>query len=92
MADIITVLQCLDQCLSKTTLRQLTCMVPAMLAMSGRVTMLGISRWTDKGGSYRTVQRFFNTVITWSKVQWYFIRHHLLDPADTVLIGEMRVW
>jgi putative transposase len=87
MADIITVLQCLDQCLSKTTLRQLTCMVPAMLAMSGRVTMLGISRWTDKGGSYRTVQRFFNTVITWSKVQWYFIRHHLLDPEDTLLIA-----
>jgi len=87
MADIIAVLQCLDQCLSKTTLRQLTCMVPAMLAMSGRVTMLGISRWTDKGGSYRTVQRFFNTVIAWSKVQWYFIRHHLLDPEDTILIA-----
>jgi putative transposase len=87
MADIIAVLQCLDQCLSKTAWRQLTCMVPAMLAMSGRVTMLGISRWTDKGGSYRTVQRFFNTVIAWSKVQWCFIRHHLLDPEDTLLIA-----
>jgi len=87
MADIIAVLRCLDQSLSKTTLRQLTCIVPAVLAMSGRVTMLGISRWTDKGGSYRTVQRFFNTVIAWSKVQWYFIRHHLLDPEDTLLIA-----
>ncbi len=87
MADIIAVLQCLDQCLSKTTWRQLTCIVPAMLAMTGRVTMLGISRWTDQGGSYRTVQRFFNTVIAWSKVQWFFIRHHLLDPEDTLLIA-----
>jgi len=33
--------------------------VEAMLAMTGRVTMLGLSRWTEKGGSYRTVQRFF---------------------------------
>lgn len=87
MADIIAVLQCLDQCLSQTTLRQVACIVPAMLAMTGRVTMLGISRWTDKGGSYRTVQRFFNTLIAWSKVQWFFIRHHLLDPEDTLLIA-----
>jgi hypothetical protein len=27
----------------------------AMLAMTGRVTMLGIARWTEKGGSYRTL-------------------------------------
>jgi putative transposase len=87
MVDIIAVLHCLDQCLSKTTLRQLTSIVPAMLAMTGRVTMLGISRWTDRGGSYRTVQRFFNTMIGWSKVQWFFIRHHLLDAEDIILIG-----
>ena len=36
--------------------------VLALLSMTGRVTMLNISRWTGQGGSYRTVQRFFNTV------------------------------
>ena len=87
MADIIAVLRCLDQSLSKTTLRQLGRIVPAMLAMTGRVTMLGISRWTGQGGSYRTVQRFFNTVIAWSQVQWFFIRHHLLEAEDTILIA-----
>ncbi len=87
MVDIIAVLQCLDQCLSKTTWRQLGRIVPAMLAMTGRVTMLGISRWTGQGGSYRTVQRFFNTLIAWSQVQWFFIRHHLLDPEDSILIA-----
>ena len=87
MADIIAVLRCLDQSLSKTTLRQLGRIVPAMLAMTGRVTMLGISRWADQGGSYRTVQRFFNTVIAWSQVQWFFIRHHLLEAEDTILIA-----
>jgi hypothetical protein len=58
-----------------------------MLAMTGRVTMLGISRWTEKGGSYRTIQRFFNSPIMWAKVNWFLIRHHLLDRQDTVLIG-----
>jgi len=87
MPDIINVLQCLSQCLDKTTLRQLSYIVPAMLAMTGRVTMLGISRWTEKGGSYRTIQRFFNSPIVWAKVNWYFIRHHLLEPEDVILIG-----
>ena len=87
MPEIINVLQCLSQCLDKTSLRQLTSIVSAMLAMTGRVTMLGISRWTEQGGSYRTIQRFFNTTIIWVKVNWFFIRHHLLNPADTILIG-----
>ena len=87
MPEIIIVLQCLSQCLDKTSLRQLNSIVPAMLAMTGRVTMLGLSRWTEQGGSYRTIQRFYNTTIIWLKVNWFFIRHHLLDPADTILIG-----
>ncbi len=88
MPDIINVLQCLSQSLDNTTLRQLGYIVSAMLAMTGRVTMLGISRWTeDKGGSYRTIQRFFNTKIEWAKANWFLIRHHLLDPEDTILIA-----
>jgi len=87
MPEIIIVLQCLSQCLDKTSLGQLNRIVPAMLAMTGRVTMLGISRWTETGGSYRTIQRFYNTPIVWVKVNWFLIRHHLLTPTDTILIG-----
>ncbi len=88
MPDIIIILQCLSQCLDNTTLRQLSYIVPAMLAMTGRVTMLSISRWTeDKGGSYRTIQRFFNTKIEWAKASWFLVRHHLLDPEDVILIA-----
>jgi putative transposase len=85
--DIIIVLQCLSQCLDQTTLRQLQVIVPALLAMTGRVTMLGISRWTETGGSYRTIQRFYNSPIAWAKVNWILIWSHLLDPTDTILIG-----
>lgn len=87
MPDIIAILQCLSQCLDKTTLGQLSCLVPALLAMTGRVTMLNLSRWTEKGGSYRTVQRFFNSPIEWGQVNWFFIRHHLLDREDVILIA-----
>jgi hypothetical protein len=89
--DIIVILQCLSQCLDKTTLRQLSCLAPALLAMTGRVTMLGLSRWTEPGGSYRTIQRFYTSTIAWATVNWILIRHHLLDPTDTLVIGGDEV-
>lgn len=87
MIDILTLLQPIQNTVSKTTIRQLSQLLSAILAMTGRVTMLGISRWTRKGGSYRTVQRFFYTVIPWAQVFWIFFREHLLDQQDTYLIA-----
>src|SRR5436190_18492335 len=60
--DILALLQCLAPLLSATTLRHLSRIIFALLAMTGRVTMLGLSRWAGTGGSYRTVQRFFSRV------------------------------
>ena len=65
MFDILALLQCLLPLISKTTMGRLNRIIIAMLAMNGRVTMLGISRWVDVGGSYRTIYRFFHTVIPW---------------------------
>ena len=42
---MMMILACLNQSLPSTTLRQLTVVAQAMLAMTGRVTMLGLSRW-----------------------------------------------
>ena len=58
MPDIMVLLACLSQCVEPTPLRQLGRVIEAMLSMSGRVTMRGLSRWAGKGGSYRTIQRF----------------------------------
>ena len=49
--------------------------------------MLGLSRWTDKGGSYRTVQRLFYTAIPWAQVFWDFFCEHLLDRQDSYLLA-----
>ena len=91
MPDIMVVLGCLSQCLEATVLRQLCCVSEAMLSMTGRVTMRGLSRWTNQGGSYRTVQRFFYTPMNWLTLQWMLIRHHLLDAGDTVLAAGDHV-
>src|SRR5687768_171588 len=83
MTDIMLVFACLNQSLHPTALRQLTVVAQALLAMTGRVTMLGLSRWAGKGGSYRTIQRFFNTTVTWSVLQWLLIRTHLWESDET---------
>ena len=62
-------------------------MTEAMLSMTGRVTMRGIARWVGQGGSYRKVQRFFNTSLSWSMLQWVLIRHHLLDQDDVIVMA-----
>ena len=91
MFDILTLLQCLVPEIKVTTMRQLSRIIMAMLAMSGRVTMLGISRWAGTGGSYRTVSRFFHTVIPWAKVFWVFFRQHLFSPNDVYLLAGDEV-
>jgi hypothetical protein len=55
--EIITLLASDSPTIDYTTIRQLSNIAEAMLAMTGRITMLGIYRWTEKYGSYRTIQR-----------------------------------
>jgi hypothetical protein len=91
MPDIMVLLACLSQCIDPTPLRQLGRVIEAMLSMSGRVTMRGLSRWSDRGGSYRTIQRFFNTSLSWCHLQGLLIRQHLLDADDVVLMSGDHV-
>lgn len=54
--------------------------------------MLNIARWaTSKGGSYRSVQRFFHTVIPWAELLWLFFRKHLLCPQDEYIVAGDEV-
>lgn len=85
--DILALLHCLQPYVSATTLRQCGRIIRALLGMTGRITMLGMSRWAGKGGSYRTIQRFFATVIPWGLLFWVFFRHHLYCPGDVYLVA-----
>jgi len=87
MPDIMVLFACLSQCLEPTPLRQLGRVIEAMLALSGRVTMRGLSRWSGTGGSYRTIQRFFHMSLNWCHLQWLLIRPHLLDADEVVVMS-----
>jgi putative transposase len=91
MTAIVALFQCLQPHLTATACRQFYRIVWAMLVMTGRVTMLGLSRWTGKGGSYRTVQRFFAQALPWATLFWVFFRHHLYRSDNVYLLAGDEV-
>src|SRR5215472_3615848 len=91
MMDIVAPLQCLRPHITATTHRQLSRITLALLVMTGRITMLGLSRWAGKGGSYRTVQRLFSTVLPWARLFWVFFRQHVHCPADVYCVAGDEV-
>ena len=75
--------------MSSTTLRQFSRVVVALLAMTGRVTMLGLSRWAGQGGSDRTVQRFFSQALPWAMLFWVFFRQPVYRADEvSLLVGD----
>lgn len=62
-----------------------------ILAASGRITMLGISRWTEKGGSYRTIQRLYHQVLPWKALQWMFFQKCFMKAQDEYIIAGDEV-
>src|SRR2546430_6825157 len=91
MMDLCALFQCLQPPMTATTLRQFSRMALAMLVMTGRITMLGMSRWAGPGGSYRTVPRFFSTVIPWATLGWVFFRHHRYRADGVYLLAGDEV-
>ena len=87
MPEIVSLFSIFSPHLSVATLRQLCQIVFAVLAMTGGVSMRNISRWTSENGSYRTVERFFNTLLPWGTLCWVFFRKHLFDPKSLYLLA-----
>jgi putative transposase len=87
MPAILPFLLCLHPEITLTTIRQFSRIVLALLAMTGRVTMLGISRWSGDGASYRTIQRFFATLLPWATLFWLFFYTHLFQADDVYLLA-----
>jgi len=91
MTEIIALLICLEPLLCRRVLKQLAMVATAMLSMSGRVTMLGLSRWTEGGGSYRSVQRFFQEQIEWAELQWLLLTSHVIKADRRYLLAGDEV-
>jgi hypothetical protein len=94
MTEILALLQNIAPLLEPVTFRQMSRIIFAMLVISGRITMLGLSRWADKGGSYRTIQRWYHTKLSWEALHWLFFvgcllqKHEYIIAGDEVVIGK----
>ncbi|MDQ7058206.1 MAG: transposase [Ghiorsea sp.] len=92
MNEIMRILSPISNTLDSQTFKQLKVITEAALSMTGRVTMLGLSRWSADGGSYRTVQRFFGLLnIAWMKMNWLLCRSFLQDKDDVILLAGDEV-
>lgn len=91
MPEILALLQSIAPLVSKTTLRQMSHVLYGMLVVSGRITMLGLARWTEKGGSYRTIQRWYYEALPWKAIHWLLFRLKLMKADDEYLIAGDEV-
>ena len=95
MPEIVALLQTIRPFISKTTLRQMSHVVYGLLVSTRRITMRELSRWTESGGSYRTLQRWYHSGLPWLQVMWGFFRqqvwqagHDYIAAGDEVVIGK----
>jgi putative transposase len=95
MTEILALLQNVAPVVSATNLQQMSQVIYGMLISNGRITMLEISRWTETGGSYRTIQRLYHTPLLWLQIQWIFFvsqlqqpNHEYIAAGDEVVFGK----
>lgn len=95
MTEILALLQTLAPVVSPTVVQQLSHVIYGMLISQRRITMLELSRWTEVGGSYRTIQRWYHTPLLWLQIHWVFFTSQLKKPdaeyiaaSDEVVFGK----
>jgi putative transposase len=95
MTEILALIQSLGAVISATQMRQMSRVIHGMLISNGRLTMLEISRWTEAGGSYRTIQRLYHTPLLWLQIQWSFFAKQIhraqreyIAAGDEVVFGK----
>jgi len=91
MTEIVALLQSIASVVSGTVLQQLSQVIYGMLISNGRITMLELSRWTEKGGSYRTIQRLYHTPLLWLQIQWVFFVSQLQKSKDEYIAAGDEV-
>ena len=95
MREIVALLQNIAPVVSATLLQQMSHVIYGMLITNGRITMLEISRWTEGGGSYRTIQRWYHSKLLWLQIMWIFFtswlwkpKHEYIAVGDEVVFGK----
>ena len=95
MTEIVALLQTIAPVVSPTVLKQMSQVIYGLLISNGRITMLEISRWTEGGGSYRTIQRWYHSQLLWLQIMWILFTSQLwhagreyIAAGDEVVFGK----
>ena len=95
MTKILALLQNIAPVVSATVLKQMSQVIYGLLISNGRITMLEISRWTERGGSYRTIQRWYHSKLLWLQIMWILFTsqlwkagHEYIAAGDEVVFGK----
>src|SRR5512139_3897819 len=95
MTEIVALLQTIAPVISPTVLKQMSHVIHGVLITNGRLTMLEISRWTEQGGSYRTIQRWYHSKLVWLQIMWILFMsllwkadHEYIAAGDEVVFGK----
>jgi putative transposase len=95
MPEIVALLQSLAPIVSSTVLHQMSQVIYGLLISNGRLTMLEISRWSERGGSYRTIQRWYHSPLIWLQMMWIFftnqlwkLGHEYIAAGDEVVFSK----
>jgi len=95
MSEIVALLQSIAPVVSRTVLHQMSQVIHGVLISNGRITMMEISRWTERGGSYRTIQRWYHSQLIWLQIMWILFTNQLWKPGheyiaagDEVVFGK----
>ncbi|MEO8356991.1 MAG: transposase [Chloroflexota bacterium] len=93
MSEIVALLQSIAPVVSATVIQQMSHAICGMLISNGRITMLELSRWTEKGGNYRTLQRLYQTPLLWLQIQWIFFTSRVQkSDREYILAGDEVVF
>lgn len=95
MSEILALLQNIASVVAPTVLKQMSQVIYGLLISNGRLTMLEISRWTEAGGSYRTIQRWYQSKLVWLQIMWILFTsqlwkagHEYIAAGDEVVLGK----
>ena len=91
MITIIEILTIVSSELSGTNLRILNEICKGIFRLNGKVTGLNISRYTDNGGSYRNIQRFFETKISWKNLKLKLFEVFFFQQKTLIFLLPMSV-
>ncbi len=85
MINITEILTVLSLELSGTNLHILIELSKGIFRLRGKITGLNISRYTNNGGSYRNIQRFFSKKYNWTKMRIQLLACFINTKKDFIL-------